>query len=382
MAEKTPSSLSIKLDRRLTWVGLGLLTLLVKMLFSLNPFFTEVVYSRGFFSLLRYLWDYSFGLLPFAPLYLAAPLLLGWMIWEIRKSIKGRKNQSFRHRWMGRALSFLAFLGGIIFFFHLVWGFNYQRQSLETRLQLPSVQLDSALVQIEFLRATDQLITQSRALNRAPEDSIPLSQDDLPEEMEGLIRELLTHQLKSWGYPTPGRARARRIFPAGTLMQLGALGIYIPFVGEGHVDGALPPVSQPFTLTHEMAHAYGFAEESSCNFWAYLATQASEDPVMRYAGAFSYWRYIAATYQYFFPEDFELIWEGMDKSIKADLSLLRQTLDRYPGLFPSLYKKIYDQHLKSQGIEEGLANYSRVINLVVSLRQLQEREETTPSTMP
>ena len=53
------------LDKRFTWIGLGLFTMFITFLLGLNPTFTEVVYSRGLFALIRWVWDYTLGWIPF-----------------------------------------------------------------------------------------------------------------------------------------------------------------------------------------------------------------------------------------------------------------------------------------------------------------------------
>ena len=79
MASNRPHLLSKKL-RSWPWNGivLGLVTWALLWLFRANPLFAEVVYTQGLYSLLRLLWDYTIGWLPFPVLYVAVPLLI-WL---------------------------------------------------------------------------------------------------------------------------------------------------------------------------------------------------------------------------------------------------------------------------------------------------------------
>lgn len=360
---------ALPVDRRFVWIGIALVSLVIQQLFSANPFFTELAYSRGLFPLLRSIWDYTLGWSPIPLLY---PALLGLLIWigirwYKRRQEKGPK-RSIRQR-LGRAFLNLAGLLAIILVLFLWgWGYNYQRQPIEHRLELQLDSLTAADVEQEFLRATDALIKANAQLgNRDTTKSILMA--SLPEDLEKHMRDQLTSVLQANEYPTPGRVRARRVFPKGTLFQLGASGIYLPWIGEGHIDAALPAVSQPYTLAHELAHGYGFGDEGSCSFWAYLACMKSQNPNVQYSAAFGYWREVAREYIFVDSAQYRMIRDQLPQGVKRDLVEIRRTLENYPGFFPRTSVAIYDLYLKSQGIREGRANYSRVVDLLVAWKK-------------
>ena len=191
----------------------------------------------------------------------------------------------------------------------------------------------------------------------------------MPENLERHLRQAEARVLKSLGFPAPGRVRCRRIWPAGTLLQLGATGIYIPFIGEGQVDAALAPVSMPFTYAHEMAHAYGFGDEGSANFIAWLTCEQSGDPVIRYTGRLDYWFDVMGQLRQEDSLAYERYRAMLPTGIEADIASVRSVYERYPGFFPALSRKLYDTFLKGQGIEEGIRSYSRVVGLVIAWRK-------------
>lgn len=372
---KTPlrpkSNKPLPLDRRFIWIGLALVSLVIQQLFSANPFFTELAYSRGLFPLLRSIWDYTLGWSPIPLLYPAVFGLLFWIgfRWYKRRKDKEKSSERTIRQRLGRGfLNLLGVIAVILVLFLWSWGFNYQRQPIEHRLE---IQLDSLTyddVEQEFLWATDALIkAHARLGDRDTTQSILAT--DLPEDLETHMRDKLKSVLQANDYPTPGRVRARRVFPPGTLFQLGASGIYLPWIGEGHIDAALPPVSQPYTLVHEMAHGYGFGDEGSCNFWAYLACMESENPSVQYSAAFAYWREVAREYLFVDTTQFKMVRDQLPQGVKRDLREIRNTIKKYPGFFPQASRSIYDIYLKSQGIREGQANYSRVVDLLVAWRK-------------
>ena len=285
------SSLLPQLDRRFMWIGLGFLTFILTQLFSWNPTFTEIVYSRGLFLGWRWIWDRTIGLLPFPVLYL---LLAGLIFWVGRKSWKTLKNfrgVKWRHRLGSLFLSLLAFVSFLYFLFQFMWGFNYYRVPIEEQLRLELTPLDSTDVREEFAWATRQMLKDRSQIPLLTEGE--LLYDDLPQTLEKDVRIALEKALAASQYPINSRVRGRILQPKGSLLRMGASGIYIPFVGEGHIDAALAPASRPFTLAHELSHGYGFGDEGTANFWGYLATQEAEHPAIRYSGSLTYWRYTA-----------------------------------------------------------------------------------------
>ncbi|MEL6624030.1 MAG: DUF3810 domain-containing protein [Bacteroidota bacterium] len=348
----------MKIDRRLIWIGMGLLTWALGTLMRLNPYFTEVVYARGLFNLLRQVYDFTLGWLPFAFLYLMLPLLLFWIGWRIKKWPPIR--QWRRRRFFLNVGSVLA---GIYILFYWLWGFNYYRRPVEDQLALPKIQLSEAVIQKEYEALTAELV---QARTHITSDTAALGGVYIPQDLENHTRENLEFQLRTFGhYPTGGRVRVRRVAPEGLLMQLGASGIYIPFVGEGHFDKALAPVSVPFTMAHEMAHGYGFGDEGTCNFWAYLACMKSQDPFVQYAGLMGYWRYVASQYRRLNPDNYALQVKTLDRGVVNDLRSIRAVSQKYPGFFPEFSQKTYNAYLKQQGIKEGVVNYSKVVRMVM-----------------
>ncbi len=152
-------------------------------------------------------------------------------------------------------------------------------------------------------------------------------------------------------------------------MRISTAGFYLPFTGECNIDAGLHPIQLPFVVAHEYAHAYGITDEGSCNFLAYLSCNQSADPFVRYAGSLSYWRYIAGNYQAYYPKEYALFRKQLPKGIIADLDAINANGRKYPDILPRVRDFAYDSYLKSQGIEEGLESYSRIIMLVKAWKE-------------
>lgn len=350
----------IKRNRRWWWIGLGLLTIVLRMLLGNTPSVIETYYSRGLFLILRTIFDYTFGLLPFPMLY---ALVIGLLFFLAKRFIQFVKGEMGWLQKIGQSLlSLVAFLSGLIFLFLFCWGFNYGRIPLEQQINIQPKPLKLHELKAQLDLHTPQLISQRAQIPNV--DSTALIDFQLTEATKTTIRADLEKTLDRLGYPTVGEPRARILKPKGILLRISTAGFYLPFTGECNVDGGLHPLQLPFVLAHEYAHAYGITDEGSCNFLAYLSCLDSEDPLIQYAGRLSYWRYLAGNYRYFRRKEYGEFRKQLPKGLVADLNSINEYSLRYPDILPRVRDFAYDSYLKAQGVEEGIESYSRIIMLV------------------
>ena len=346
-------------DRRSWWIVLGLMALLIRIVLPADTI--ENYYSRGFFVFFRKAVDSFTQLIPFPLVYLLFFILLFWLtinIWEflIKTGKWYEKLGSF-------TFSLLALFGGIVFFFLSMWGYNYGRVSVEKQLGLSAKKLMISDLKLELDLQTI-LINQLR--NELPNitDSA-ITKKLIPKRLEEEIREDLKRILFQNGFPISGNVRGRLLSPSGLLLRINTAGVYIPFTAEGHIDAGLHALQIPYVMAHEMSHGYGFGDEGTCNFWAWLACSTSDNPFIKYAGELSHWRSLAGNYKFYQEEDYANFFKNvLPEGIKNDLRAIYQNMDKYPDLFPKLRNAIYDSYLKAQGIEEGIENYERGMMLI------------------
>lgn len=356
-----------RLDRRVGWIGLAVITWLINVLMQANPVFAELIYSRGFFVLLRWIWDYTLGWLPVPLLYVVVPALLIFAGWKVRNAWANYRKVRWRYRIGSALFSLAAFASAVFVLFQWLWGFNYHRVPVEEQLAFPAVQPDSVELVQELAVVHAQLISLDAQLSR--QDQEALTPGQLPPHLESLMRGYLADALDQWDYPTPGRVRGRFVAPDGFLLRMGASGIYIPFVGEGHVDAAMPGANRPFTLAHELAHGYGFGDEGTCNFLAFIATQAAREPAIRYSGVLAYWRYLMRQTYPLAPETYKANMDTLPPGIQADLQALRDTYQKYPTFFADLNRQVYHSYLQAQGVKGGIQSYNRLVELVIAWKK-------------
>lgn len=363
-----------KKKRNLVWLGLGVGAFLLHTLLGQNNKAVEVLYSRGIFSAFRWAWDYTLGFSPIPLVYVFTVFLIVWITvrivrWAARRGSGTKKD--WKQIFSRGCLSLLGSAGWAVFFFYILWGFNYNRFAVEKHLDLEIYPLTAAEVKAEAESAA--LFAAEARANIPDANAKSLGVGILPADLESELRRSLSGVLQSMGYPIPGRVRARRLWPGEVLMRFSSSGIYIPFFGEGYTADALLPFQIPFTLAHEMVHGFGFPDEGNANFLAYLACEASVVPVIKYSGRFVYWRHITREFSKVSAKQHRDFIKSIPPGIKADLSAVILNWRRFEGPLMEASQKVYNQYLKSQGIKEGVLSYNRLVVLVRAWKKTGKR---------
>lgn len=364
-----------KTDRRWWGIYLGGSSLLLRVVLGFFPSVCEMLYSRGLFVAIRWAIDHSTALLPFATIYIFFAVVVYITIstfYAIGKTLylkcRKRLDDSWKTIWKRALVSFFGFWGWIVFLFLWLWGFNYARIPLEQQMHLDIKELDNTqlIVEAEWVL---QRCSDERALIPHADTFALTAKHYQTSDLETEMRRLLVQVLDSLGYNTTGCVRGRWLYPKGTLFRFGASGIYMPFVGEGHVDAALHPALQPFTMAHELAHGYGFGDEAECNFLGYLACMASHDPAIRYSAYLMYWRYVFSELKFNDYWCYRELRSTLPRGMYNDLEAIYALIDEYPEFFPNLQDLAYELYLQTQGVKEGLQSYNKMVLFVAEWRK-------------
>jgi len=360
--------------KSLVWIGLGGTALLLQAGLRYLPQVAERFYSRGLFVGIRWAWDYTFGLSPIPLIYIAVPVLLGWMIGKLTHRFRQRRIHGPGRRWkpspgrrLGRGLlSFIGGLGALVFLFYGLWGFNYRRPSLESTIGLEVQPLGRRQILAESAAVVRELTEARFSVEGAGPE--PLGSEMFPANLEGHLRESLSRVIRALGYPAPGRPRVRRFHPGSLPMRFFISGIFIPFLEEGYVAAGMTPPEMPFAMAHEMAHGYGFTEEGTANFLAWLACEASSNAAVRYSGRLAYWGYVSGELRRASPAEHRTFIERLPDGVKADLRAAFRNWNRFRGRLTRIGREVNDRYLKSQGVREGVLSYNRMVVLARAWR--------------
>ena len=338
--------------KRLT---VGILTLVICIILNLCfghlPRFYEVFYLNGLFQLIRIVHDYTLGLLPIPSLYIIVPLFFTFFYYRRVDNLKGF------------IISTLTAFIWIINFFYFLWGFNYTQKSIYQTLDLTPVKLDSTYIKTTFDNQTAIIV----GLAEANKNVKALN----TTELENHLRDIQERIIGEWGTPTVGRVRIRKV-PSGSLLRIRTSGVYIPHAFEGHIDKGLYYKQHPFTMAHEMAHGYGYTDESVCNFIGYLTCIESKNSLTQYSGELAYWRYLLRYYRYYYPDEWKSLYASLSPALKIDLEEIRSHINKYEDLMPKMRDVIYDNYLKSHGVKSGIKSYDEMIQLIAAWRESQK----------
>jgi len=350
------------------WWPLPFLAVVLIMRAVLPAQMIERMYSRGLFVGLRGIWDYTLPLLPIPLFYVFWVAVLAWLVRTVIVFRRGRRMQGkVKGRWRSLVLRFLNGAAMLVVVFLLGWGFNYGRLPVDHSMGFTRYQptLDE-LRQRVYDDAAELAILRQKVSS----DSAAIGAAVFSPKLESEIRSALATALKVAGYPVAGRPRVRQLVPKGILLRLSTAGVYWPWAGEGNIDAGLHPLQKPAVMAHELAHAYGFGDEGTCTFWAWLAGRQSTDSAVHYAIQLSYWRRLAGKLRQQEPDAY-WAWRAanLDPGVRNDLQAIYDNSELYQDIAPVVRDAAYDTYLKTQGIHEGLLNYGTVVGLVEGYRR-------------
>jgi hypothetical protein len=320
--------------------------------------FIEEFYYNYIFQAIRRIYKATIYHLPFAFSYIILPAIIVLITSVCRKALKAGYSSFFK--------TLALFIGLIYSSFMWMWGFNYRLPTVEDKLQLHSVPIDSLVLINEIIIVQSQLITLRASIQL---DTIALVTamdfDELGNELFQLQRPLL----EQMGYKSNYPLKIRKLQPAGSLLVFSTTGIYNPYSMEGHLDPGLFHVSYPFTAAHEMAHGYGVTDEGDCNFIALLTCLKAKNDYIKYSAYFSYYRYLMRDLLQLAPYSFDLIRNTRPPGLNNDLQMHYASLNRFPEIMPTIRDWIYDYYLKANGVTTGLDSYDRVVALSLAYQK-------------
>jgi low affinity Fe/Cu permease len=330
-------------------------TLVIQFLLGKNPEIARVFYKNGLFRLIRNAYDFVIGQwLPFPFIILAIILLIGGMLYHM----------SFKKKLLAKLSTGISWILFTLCAFYFLWGYNYSVAPVAKLIDLKIKEVDSTAL-YEELNELIRHINDFRVTYQ--NDSLPLNYSH--NSIEKDVRKDLKLAFDQLGIVTAGKPRVRTLKPKGVLMRFKTAGIYIPHAFEGHIDGGLLEIEHPFTIAHEMSHAYGITGEGDCNFMAYIACASSDDPYFKYSAYLDYSLYLLRDVYRTNKEKHKAFQTLLHPGYKADIRAIIINGDKYPDIFPAVRDFMYDNYLKSQGIKDGIKNYSRIIQMVINYKR-------------
>ncbi len=317
----------------------------------------ERYYSRGVFARVQPIVTGLSNRVPFALfdviLVAAAALLLVATVQVVARAWRKRAVSPVARFGLDMAalaaIVYLVFLG--------MWGFNYRREPLASRLATSDSHADSAAV----LRLGHVAVERLNQLNG------PAHREGFPEWDE-LRPALESGYLKVQQRLLPGSG-PRAGVPKWSMLSYffarsGVSGMTDPFFLEVLVDRDLLPFERPFVLAHEWAHLAGYADEAEANFVGWLSCVNGGAPA-----AYSGWLYLYAQTLTALPAgDRVALVRALGPGPRADLTAVAERARRIQPVLRAVSWRVYDRYLKANRVEAGIASYDRALLLVLHAR--------------
>jgi hypothetical protein len=238
--------------------------------------------------------------------------------------------------------------------FYLMWGFNYFRADINSRLDISVRQT----VTDEFSTVFRQIV---EATNHSYISYDNFSKTETDSHVESTFRRLAP-ALKI-NYPM-GSRRAKSITFSNFFAQAGISGYYGPFFNEIHINRHLLPEEYGFVLAHEKAHQFGITGEAEANFIAWLVCTHSESDQIRYGANLVALRYFinhGARY-----EEFRDIIEKLDERVIEDLKKIqRHWMALRNEKVERVASKVNDAYLKTNQVEKGIHDYTGIVRHIM-----------------
>lgn len=302
-----------------------------------------------------------FGLVPTSVaeigLYLFVLILIFGFLYILLSII--HKNWNF-YRTKKTAVVLLWTVSVLAFLYVINCGINYRSTSFAER---------SGILPREY--TVDELRSVCLTLTQAVQDTEPsVTRDDDGELLfttdagKNAVRTMQTlgedyQELKGY-YPEP-----KKLLFSEFLSIQSLTGIYSPFTVEANYNGDMTAYNIPFTMCHELSHLKGFMQEQEANFIAWLACSRSDVSEFRYSAALSGWLYATNQLWNYDQASYEELYGMLPENARKDLRRNDAFWAEHEGRIAEVSNQINDAYLKSNGQENGVESYDKMVDMLV-----------------
>ena len=314
-----------------------------------NPDFTEKVYSRSIYPVLAYIISNLSNPFPFSLDDMFYLLLIISVITLVVLLITKRIS------WKYLARLVLNVLAMVYVLFYFLWGFNYYREDLNTRLQLKEQMPDTD----DFLKQLENLIDDTNKSYSSFENMEKEIIDSLVEDSYKKLAKALAIK-----YPA-GKRKDKSITWSSFFAKAGISGYFGPFFNEIHVNKKVLPIEYPSVLAHEKAHQFGITSEAEANFYAWIVCTQSSSKQLQYSANLHILRYFL--HQGYQLEEYPEIISKLDVRVKDDYQRIRENwMNLRNEKVDRVASKVNDSYLKSNKVDKGIKDYTGVVKHVMN----------------
>lgn len=238
--------------------------------------------------------------------------------------------------------------------FYLLWGYNYFRPDIGTRLGWENYKPDEAV----FRQILDTLIIKTNHCR------VTVSNSDY-SSLNNLIEEAFIRKRSELKINFPAlKMRPKTMLFSSTASKLGLSGYFGPFTNEVNLNSELLPFDYPFSLAHEVAHKYGVANEAEANLVAFIVCTSTEDQRLLYSGYMMLLLYFMNDAEKL--SDYMTFVKKIDRVVIDDLRFRREYYEKLQNItLEKVSSAANDAYLKANHIKTGIKNYNHVVALTL-----------------
>ena len=309
----------------------------------------ESVYWRGLYSSLQPGLTGLSNLSPIALLDVAAAVVLAVFM---TRTARDWRSRGFRSASLS-ALAWLATATALIYLLFLItWGMNYRRVPLEAKLDF-----DRGRITPEDARRLAAIAIERVNAGYAQAHAAPFSAD--------LLEDSFADAQLMLGSTRTAQAGRPKLSLAGIYFRYAAVdGMTVPVFLEVILNPDVLPVERPSVLAHEWAHLAGYADESEANFIAWIAGIRSADTVAQYSAWLDVYSHAVRA----LPRNIRVSLPPLADGPRDDLRAIAARYERSSPVVRNAARGVYDSYLKANRIEEGIANYAVVLQLMLGTK--------------
>lgn len=145
----------------------------------------------------------------------------------------------------------------------------------------------------------------------------------------------------------------------------GTTGIFVCLTGEAGVSTETFPLSQPFTICHELGHSLAVAREDEANYLAFRACRASQNELFQYSGWYSAYVYCFNALYAENPSAARSLWDRCAEELLHDCSVHVDHDKQYEGKVQDTVQAVNDAYLKTFD-EAGVQSYGLVVDYLIA----------------
>lgn len=318
----------------------------------------ERFYSSSVFPVWQSWMTAASNAVPFAVFdCLIVAVALAWL-WALVADVRRRPSHG-RWRMLWRLVSRTVVWSAALYMAFLAsWGLNYRRIALEEKLGFQATRVSTA--------AAEALAALAAARMNALY---------APAHAAGWLTDPVVDRHLASAFSEAERALGATRFTVPSRPKHSWLDLYFrravvdgmtdPFFLETLVAGDLLPFERPFVTAHEWAHLAGYAHEGEANFVGWLACLRGGE-----AHQYSGWLFLYNEAGSTLPRpDRANVAARLAPGPRADLRAVSDRVARNasPRVAAAGWR-VYNQYLKANRVESGIASYTEVLRLILGTR--------------